>query len=126
MLTLGLDSILYSELQDEHEHGVGPCSHAATPHSQSHDYVIALEAITQSDPNNFFQYVASVCTSHTVGVSITLTVVLCACVSHNVCVMHVHTFATYSTRQFLQCIYTPCHPQNRQHFTSESFLHYNS
>ena len=35
-------------------------------------------------------YVASVCTSHTVCVSITLTVVLCACVSHNVCVMCTH------------------------------------
>ena len=49
------------------------------------------------------EYVASVCTSHTVCVSITLTVtvVLCVCVPQ--CVCDVHTFATYSTRQFLQC-----------------------
>ena len=36
------------------------------------------------------EYVASVCTSHTVYVSITITVVLCVCVSHNVCVTCTH------------------------------------
>ena len=52
------------------------------------------------------EYVASVCTSHTVCVSITLTMVLCVCVSHNVCVtctylQHIQHDSFYSDSSYI-------------------------
>ena len=49
--------------------------------------------------NCHVEYVANVCKSHTVCVSNTVTV--CMCIPQ--CVCDVHTFAIYSTWQFLQC-----------------------
>ena len=79
------------------------------------------QLLPQHCKNCRVEYVASVCTSHTVCASITITVVLCVCVSHNVCVTCTHLqhiqhdsfysemntcmVFVYTLRHFLQWLY---------------------